>query len=305
MAYKRSKRFAAKRVRKRFRSYGRRYYRRRSRAGRYIRRRYYRFPRSTEVKIVEGQQAHTWDFDNSLDVDNYTFAPGLRLIVGSTASTEGLFISQGSGVNQRIGMKITPVKLRLCGSLSYDRVPTQTTPAVPEAFQIALTIYQVRGGNIKFSPSNENYHNLALYSASSDSLLGGAEIKKLYNYYQSTAPSTQAPLADRTFTPDQLRQNMGTAKTPFRLGLGGQCKVLYKKTFTLQTGDRTSIPFRIVTKVPNRMVWPETDNGGTGTSISTQPRNAIYALWVVIPQSTKPYGNVNLTYQTQLFFLDR
>lgn len=294
MAYKRYKRFGAKKTRKRPR-YSRRYYRRRSRISHYkYSRGLRRFPKATEAKLVEFQQQHSWSFNQDLENENVTFYPGLSCII--PFDTVGINIGQGTAVNQRIGAKVKPIKLRLSGVLSYDR-HFSGNAIIPESFHVRLLVYQVRGGNATKAPNTSDYHPLAMVT--SDGKVDGKRLQSLFNYYNVTDNQPTV------FTPTQMKMNMGTGKTPLRLGIGGQFKLLYTKNFVLSSTQKATIPFRIVTKVPNRLVWPENPNGAANPQPTSYCRNCIYAVWVVVPQTCNPIGEVFLSNNMQLFYIDK
>lgn len=298
MAFKRYKRIRARKTRKvfhysrggfrrRYRRYGRRYKRNR------------RFPRSTECKCVEVRTSTSWEFDNGQN-NTIVFAPGKVLILPS--DRYGIDIAQGTSGTQRIGNKITPVKLRICGALSFDRDPANVDPGsdyIPESFHVRLLVYQVRGGNGNKAPYDKDYHPLAMETM--NGTLGGEPIARLLDYYAYSANATT------TFTADQMRSNMGSAKCPLRLGIGGQFKMLYTKTFVLSNTKTCTYPFRLVTKVPNRLVWPEKDSNDNSNDKGTKVcvRNAVYLVWLCTPQTIAPKGVVHLNYNTQLFFMDK
>lgn len=330
MAYKRRKRFAAKRMLK-VRFYpSRRYYRRRRRN----RKRHYksrRFPKRTEVKVKSGSQDYIWQFNTSNVSNNGAkFYPGRVFYIPAISSAHSkccLNIEQGTTVNTRIGSKIKPVKLRLCGSISYEPIfqklfqhdlvqepagitgyytvsgQSSTDHDVPHSFQLRLFVYQLRGGNAfdKTESVSNNFHSLMIVPNAnseqldeSQSLIDGIGVSKLIGEYHGT----------HDFDVVQMRQNIGTGKTPLRLGIGGQMRMLYTKTFTVQTGSRSSVPFRIVTRVPNRLVWPENFKGDMDVDSSTLCRNPICVVWVCVPQSYRPMGNISVHQSVQLFYTD-
>lgn len=292
MAYKRYKRFRPRASRKRAR-YSRRYYRRRARKYRSYYRRGRRFPKATEVKQVSFATSHEWAFNQDMENENTQFTPGFIAILPSNQF--GVDITQGTATFNRIGCKIRPCKLRLCGSLSLDRVFSD--PGIlPQSFHVRLIVYQVRGGNGANSPYSDAYHPLAITTA--DGNVGSKEIKKVLCYYNG-------PDTGNSFTPTQMAQNMGAGKTPLRLGIGGQFKMLFTKTFVLSDQHVSTKPFRIVTKVPRRLVWPEQANGVASNASEQYVRNAIYCLWICVPQTKNPVGSVFLNYNTQLFFTDK
>lgn len=298
MAYKRYKRIRAKTVRKRAR-YSRRYYRRRARKYRSYYRRGRRFPKATEVKQVTFNLDHKWSFNQELQNETVTnFFPGVCSVVpcAGSAIPPGINIATGTSQSQRIGNKVSPIKMRFAGSLSLDR-EFASPNILPQSFHVRLIVYQVRGGNAAYAPNVSGYHPLAMDST--DGRLTGAHLKKLLNYYASTDNTAG------TFTSSQMRSNMGAGKTPLRLGIGGQFRMLYTKTFVLSDQHVSTKPFRIVTKVPRRLVWPEKPDGAKETDPEPSVRNAIYAVWFCVPQTVNPVGNVYLNYQTQLFYIDK
>lgn len=296
MAYKRYKRFRARKTRKVFR-YSRGGFRRRYR--RYYRRykRNRRFPKSTECKCVEIRTSTSWQFDAN-GTDAIAFSPGRVTIIPSP--NHGVDIVQGTSGTQRIGNKITPVKLRITGALSFDRdYGAIQTDNIPMSFHVRLLIYQVRGGNGDKAPYDADYHPLAMETV--NGMIGANMISRLLDYYSYTNGT------NASFTVDQIRDNMGAAKCPLRLGIGGQFKMLYTKTFNLSNTKNASYPFRIVTKVPNRLVWPERTENTTKKDKETKPsvRNAVYITWICTPQSVAPKGDIHLNYNSQLFFIDK
>ncbi|QCH00632.1 Cap [Circoviridae sp.] len=290
MAIKRFKRFGARSSRKRAR-YSRRYYRRRNRKFKRYYRRGRRFPRATEVKSVSFYSKQIWQFDQDLANQDVTFYPGFVTMFPSPQI--GIDITQGTNTNQRIGAKVTPIKLRLSGSLSLDRVFAK--PDIqPQSFHVRLIVYQVRGGNGSFNPNQSGYHPLAM--ATNTGLLDASQLQKLLSYYDGQGT---------TFQTSVMRSNMGTSKVPLRLGIGGQFRMLYTKTFVLSNQFSSTKPFRIVTKVPRRFVWPETPDGLQDNAPQAKCRNSVYVVWICVPQTANPIGDVHLNYNTQLFYIDK
>lgn len=290
MAIKRYKRFGAKSSRKRPR-YSRRYYRRRYHKYKRYYRRGRRFPRATEVKSVSFFTSKQWNFNQEMANQNVAFSPGIVAIFPSTSI--GIDIANGTLNNNRIGAKVTPVKVRLAGSLSLDRLFSK--PDIqPQSFHIRLIVYQVRGANAQFAPNTNGYHPLAIHT--DDGLFGAEEVQKLLSYYEGS---------QATFTPAQMRSNMGSGKTPLRLGIGGQFRMLYTKTFVLSNQYSSTKPFRIITKLPRRFVWPEKTDGGQDNQTKPSCRNCVYCCWICVPQTDNPIGNIYLNYNTQIFFTDK
>lgn len=303
MAFKRFKRFGFGKTRKRSRYSRRRYYRRRSRPGRSVRR-YRKFPRSSEAKVVSGNSGCNWVFaEDDTAPNNYTFYPmhTYHVFKGANDTSPGLIVAPGTGSNQRIGAKFTPIKLRFSGSISFQRAEyVSDVDYVPRAFAVRLIIYQVRGGNAGSHSNEAGYHPLALV-ANAEGMADATQVTKLIGFYSNN------PLEPNIFGSERMIENIGAAKGPMRLGIGGQMRMLYQKTWTLQTGTRSSIPFRIVTKVPRRIVYPEVNDGGAGNAQVTggTPRNCVYAAWIIVPQNVPAIGTVRLRYQCDAFFIDK
>lgn len=301
MAFKRYKRFGARSARKRVRYSRRRRFYRRSRAGRSFRRGR-KFPRSTETKVLSASGGASWNFEaGDLEPENYTFKPMhvFRVFKGATDTRPGIACGQGTGINERIGAKITPIKLRFSGSISFSRDYTAQIDYVPRAFAIRMIVYQVRGGNGQISTADAGYHPLCLV-ADADGMCGASEITKLlgtYGYGNGQNPDI--------YTQALIVQNMSASKSPLRLGIGGNMRMLYTKTWTLQTGTRSSIPFRIVTKLPRRIVYTESTTGANGNQAAVNPRNTIFAAFLLVPMNANVVGRVDLRYQCDCFYIDK
>lgn len=354
MAFKRYKRFRYRKARKN------RY--RRRRAVRYSRRRgakrswrNRRFPRGTEVKSVANHQQVRWDVSytrsNVTNVTWYEYpmrtfvfpAPERTLEYGSVTAkqTNNMDVADGTGISERIGGKIKPIKLRIYGSMAINdawlngqypvlqqtvinqQVPAQGASArevmesdVRLAFAVRLFVYQVRGGNSNKHPQDKDYHPLALenvvLSDRPATPFGNAsQVKKLLAAYQGT---------DTVQTFENLLDNISAVNQPLRLGLGGQFRMLYTKVYYLSS-IKPARPFRIVTKVPRRLVWPEIQDGGNDIVLSNYARNAIYVAWLLIPLNppskfppSATFGvadasvterSVDLSYHVQMFYTDK
>lgn len=296
MAFKRFKRFRPRRTRKIAR-YSRRYYRRRGARSSYGRkyRGTRRFPRSKEAKMIEGVSASGWTFTTDVENEDITFYPMNTTIIPSDMSS--MNIAQGTNGHQRIGNKVRPIKLRLSGVLSYDRKFSLAEPIIPESFHIRLIVYQVRGANAAYVPNADGYHPLGIVTT--NGLADAAQVQRLLNFYNDPYPQGNHTV----FTHEAMLKNMAASKTPLRLGIGGQFRMLYTRTFILSSSDKTSYPFRIVTKCPNRFVWPENSSGQV-SQVAQNCRNAVYICWLCVPQTKNPIGNIWLNYQTQLFYID-
>ena len=168
MAFKRYKRFGARSARKRARYSRRRRFYRRSRGSRGFRRSR-KFPRSTETKVISGVSGASWDFPvEDLQPEAYAFKPMhvFKVFKSYTDTSPGISCSQGTNVHQRIGAKVTPIKLRFSGSVAFSRGYSADEPDyVPRAFALRLIVFQVRGGNGSQPTNNANYHPLTLVAS--------------------------------------------------------------------------------------------------------------------------------------------
>lgn len=354
MAFKRYKRFRYRKARKN------RY--RRRRAVRYSRRRgakrswrNRRFPRGTEVKSHANHQQVRWDVsysrgaNNSVSWSEYpmrTFvfpAPERTLEVGTVNAkqTNNMDIADGTGISERIGGKIKPIKLRIYGSMALNdswlnaqrvilnqqttnsQVPAQGAMAqdiiesdVRVSFAVRLFVYQVRGGNSNKHPQDKDYHPLALENVKLNDRpatpFGNAsQVKKLLAAYAGT---------DTLQTFENMLDNISAVNQPLRLGIGGQFRMLYTKVYYLSS-IKPARPFRIVTKVPRRLVWPEIQDGANDIVLSNYARNAIYIAWLLIPlnppskhppqasfglsNASAAERSVDLSYHVQMFYTDK
>lgn len=329
MAYRRYSRYKRKYGRKGRTRYRRRYRRYRFRK-RYYRGKYRRFPKSTETKVVSKVSGHYWNMSEALanlELGKLVFHP-LRMVSigGGTSDFYNIRIQAGTGLNQRIGAKIKPIKLRISGVMNYIGPltsngsvanPTNNANATlgmtlpmesPQAYQLRLIVYQVRGANTDYNVGQENYHPLGLLF-----IPNGQEVLT----YEDNVARARAlclrsllqhyyyDVGDLNFTQEELISNSGVGKMPFRLGIGPMMRVLYNRTWTLQSGYKTSVPFRIVTKVPRRLVYPESNSVAQGDGqIETNVRNAIFIAWILIPMSPQPTGKVTLNYNVEMFYTD-
>lgn len=304
MAFKRYRRFGARSFRKRARHYRRRRYYRRFRGAKRVGR-YRRFPRSTETKIAQFLGGAVWQFQSQDSaLASASFPPMHACCIPKTpdATQLGVAIANGTDNQTRIGSKIKPIKLRFSGAVSYTRqapssAGSHTYNYAPAAFALRVVIYQVRGGNGSSSTGDAAFHPMAIVTDATGSATGLQARKIFGTYYCGSNGLDQ--------TADDLRRNIMVSKGPLRLGIGGQMRMLYNKTYTMQTGGRTSIPFRIVTKIPRRFVWAEQPNGAGGVATQTTCRNPVYATFTLVPLTAQPEGDVILDYQCDCFFIDK
>lgn len=347
MAFKRYKRFKYRKARKN------RY--RRSRFTRYSRRRSSkrvwrnrRFPKSTEVKSIAGGRTTSWNVNYSVSnnkviwpeypMRSFCFpAPELAFELNGVAGkqTNNFDIEDGTGISERVGGKIKPLKLRIFGSMSLNDPylsiallssnnnfgsDNQTTgwqeSDVRLSFAVRLFVYQVRGGNSSEHPQTKPYHPLALVNIQNSTsgindMCDHEQVQKLLASYAHDAGGA---------TYDSMVKNISAVNQPLRLGIGGQFRMLYTKVFYLSS-MKPSRPFRIVTKVPRRLVWPEIQNGADDIVLSNYARNSIFIAWLLIPLNPPKALNpailnqapsittidrtVDLAYNVQLFYTDK
>lgn len=318
MAYRRKRSKMASRS-----SYRRRYSRRR----RYRRynsrrtyRRYRRFPKHSECKTIVKAVSYYWAFDNPTLVTESTvqFAP-MRVFVLPGISQN--YANAVAPLNQsltnsgRIGAKVSPVKLRITGSMSYsppnyiEDEPTRTMQILPGAFHLRLVVMQLKGCKTDLTTSfDEDYHPLIIppfttnefNGDKSKSCVNGKGVAKIFGRYKFTEGG------DHTrFSSDDMCFNMSAGVTPFRQGIGGQMRMLYTRTFRIDSGTHNSIPFRIVTKVPRPFVWPEKVDGFMDVETQSLCRNPVVIYWLLVPQTNLPHGRVYLNQQIECFFTDK
>lgn len=308
MAY--SKRARASRARRR---YHRRRYGRYKRKYRRYRRRYRRASR-TEVKCVSKECYYAVNTQNVPVNDDrmagIKFKPMNIFIVGCPPPDGFNYcvgFTEGTGPQQRIGAKISPIKLRLSGAISIDfgdsRSDVMPDPAAeqPNFWQIRLLIYQVRGGNTQYNPYSQFYHPLALEVVDTNGGCYPSQIKKLLSTYQGTDGNAI------NYTRESWLSNQGMCKFPLRRGIGGQMRVLYSKSFWINATKNPVKQFRIVTRRPRSLVWTEDLSGADNHNILTQPRNSIYICWMYQPGNYDASKQlpIYLSCQYELFYKDK
>lgn len=331
--YKKASRRYARRARRR------RYLRRRRLARNAYRRRYrsrYRKSR-TEYKRLEGFETVQFKFDMR-DVggrNGYVCGPGWFhcFTIGSAQGWSIHPIMQGTGIDQRIGAKITPVQLRFFGTVNattqYDfneGAFEYTYPRSTQLLYVRVIIFQVRNGNTSMNNDEEGFCSINPYctTLSIDNNYG-------YNFTDNqfqvnepgsfnrlfTAPPTfqrvrfQYPTNSNpaTFmTVDELNkvnwptwQNL--VRTPFRLGIGPSFKVLKDKLYKIRPALNQSIPFRFKTKRPMRMVWPESPT--QENHLALNPRNPIYIMTIPVVSQPTEDMEIFIRYNFQLYYSDK
>lgn len=293
---------AKKASRRRYRRFG---YSRRSRWRRY-RRRYpkrsgRRFPKGTEVKSVSKLVNYSQQIGVVSGANLITYKPGFCTMIGGSNNNAAYNISivKGTESYQRVGTKIEPIKLRISGSLTLTTSNDGQVNSAPNFWQVRCIVYQVKGGNSSFEPSNGNYHQMALTTA--DGTLGGSTLLNVLMSYYFQANDIQ-------FSAENWLANNVLAKIPLRRGIGGICKILYKKSFWVNSQKNPVKQFRFITRKPARLVWPEANNNvGDSNNNAAVVNNAIYILWMFQPGAFRAAisPDINLTYSVDLFYTDK
>lgn len=296
----------SKKVSRRYRRAGRarRYTRRRRYRRKYSRRSGKRFPKGTEVKSISKTFNGSVTPANSTanDVQFLKFYPGHFVVIGGGSGANCIYIPQGTAQGQRVGAKIEPVKLRVSGAFSLSPKAADQVQYAPNFWQIRLLVYQVKGGNSSYEATNENYHQLAM-NGTTGNIIAGDLIKLFPNYFFSSS-TTQDGV---TYTGANWRANNSIGKVPLRRGIGGLCRVLYKKTFWINTQKNPVKQFRFITKVPRRFVYPESTTSPSGDTTANVANNAVYILWVYQPGAfdVSAVPNLHYDYHVDLFYTDK
>lgn len=285
-------------------------YRRSRRSRRYTRRRRYRryyprrsgkrFPKGTEVKSVSKSFTRAFVYSQYGETQNTTFNPGFVTMIGlKDEQVYGLHIPQGTAQGERVGAKIEPIKLRISGAISLATRGSDQVRNAPNFWQVRCVVYQVKGGNTNYSPNSSNYHPLAM--ATSDGTLGGSSLVRLLMTYHYTSNN------DLVFAQTDWQKNNFLAKIPLRRGIGSMMRVLYKKSFWINTQKNPIKQFRFVTKPPKRLIYPEMPTQGDDDNSANYPNSAIYILWMFQPGTFDPNDvpYLNLDYNVDLFYTDK
>lgn len=298
---------AKKASRRSYRRFGyKRTYRRRRYRRKYTKRSGKRFPKGTEVKSKSKMVSSTLMPTSTVE-NTISYSPGYAFILGGAdASDYMMSIPLGTGQGERVGAKIEPIKLRVSGSMSLensgDIVGNDTYS--PNFWQVRCLVYQIKGGNAAQAPDNENYHQLAMVSSTDDGWLTPKQMRKLLMQYFN-----DGPVADdlNRFTNTCWNRNNNLAKLPLRRGIGGLCRVLYKKSFWINAQKNPVKQFRFITRTPKRFVYPESMARDDGVVPETNCNNSVYIVWMFQPGSFKlnAIPKLNLTFTVDLFYTDK
>lgn len=315
MAYRFKKRYRKRSLRNR-RRYGR---------YRYSRSRKYRNFRSRrrskpEYKRIEVHDSFSETFQYSQEITEgnltvtglygtYGFVHGIG---GCGDQSHNFFynITQGTAATRRIGNKINPVKLRVYGTISFTPY-AEVEMITPSSVMVRCVIFQVRNGNPEYAPNDAQYSSVNPifdWDNGRNTAASGARLFVNYPIRTGVVTINQQRVTTTFIRQDDINTAQTIAKVPFRLGIGGSIKILKDKTYSLNTGHVTSIPYRFKCKKPNRMVWPEsTEDANLPFSIC---KNNIFMCWFIIPTARYSYnlqprfGEVKISSSVEMFYLD-
>ena len=277
------------------RSYRRRYTRRRRYRRKYPKRSGRRFPKGTEVKSKQFNNQGTIVPATDMGSGNLQFYPGYCFSIGGDPSTSNnIAIKQGTAQGERVGAKIEPIKLRISGTFQLVGVAANVNNP-PNFWQVRMLVYQVKGANAQYAPSSADYHSMSVGTGNVNATL----LPRIFSEYYFTSQDI--------FTEQQWRQNNGIAKMPLRRGIGGLCRVLYKKSFWINTQKNPIKQFRFVTKVPRRLVYPETPATNQNESTTSNCNNAIYVMFVAQPgtYAVNDFPKLYWNFHADLFYTDK
>lgn len=282
----------------------RRYTRRRRYRRKYPRRSGKRFPRGTEVKSksmdISGTVNVTSNSSNGVDV--ITYFPGHFIAIGGASGNNVMTFPQGTNQGQRVGVKIEPIKLRISGAISLTDSAAGNINSQPNFWQVRLLVYQVKGGNASINCIEDGYHQLAL-TGNTGNVIAGDMVKLVSNFAWSSSISTTGV----SFTGNNWRANNALGKLPLRRGIGSLCRVLYKKTFWINTQKNPIKQFRFITKTPKRLVYPESALNSDGDQSHQVCNDAIYILWMFQPGSFEldSIPQLYYNYHVDMFYTDK
>lgn len=288
--------------------YGKRSYRYRRRYSRYrfgAKRKYRKFRRyrrnKVEYKRIEAhdgiRQRYQYSQHIFEDANEFTGLHGTFCFVHGIGGTNSnntfpffYNIAEGTSATKRIGNKINPVKLRIYGTISFTNYPS-VNMLTPSSIMVRCVVYQVRNGNPEYDANSQNYSAINPIFNFDTGISAAATGNRLFAAYpvrNGNITVNQQAQQVKYIRLNDLAASQLVAKVPYRLGIGGSIKVLKDKTYTLNTGHITSIPFRFKTKKPNRMVWPE--NVEQENAAYRCCKNNIYVCWFIIPTADRNYG---------------
>lgn len=338
--------YAKKVTRRRYRSsrYRRRAWRRRYRYNKY--RRYYRRTRRrTKVEYKRVEFHHEVEFQGNI-VDwpgasnllktHFYVSPDYYscFIIGSSNYGPGVAIGQGTGTNKRIGAKITPVTLRLFGSMSIMAKDQSLTFDQNDAglkgigsvnqVMVRMLVFQVRNGSpgiydlmsSGFSSINpirttklatDGSSILQYNNRNATEYLDPEWFWRMFTIekYITRQEDTNTKSVIQTIIPGRRANQAMLAKAPYRNGIGSSVKILKSKLYYLRPFGTSTFAFRTKIKRMHRMVWPESPAGLELDEITVEPRNPIYITFIPIFPTGLSAAQITINYQGQLYYTDK
>lgn len=324
LAKKASRRYSSRFNYKRW--YRRRRYRRRYRKRYY--RRNYKKPEYKRIEETRQFQWHCYDLRDPLNLtgnagDFYVMTkPYYFSIIGRGTDPAGaLFgvdIPQGTGVNQRIGAKITPAKLKFQVSMGIipveNTVPDDNAPGVnlygghlranyntssSRAFKVRFIVMQVKNGNCEQPPHSPAFHQVNPALA-----LDQPDIQFFNKAFESGRPDFQYVLAQDQWymAAGQLEHWWNCVISNYRRGTGGQFRILKDKIYTVDSSRGSFYTFKFKTKRPSMMTWVERRDGNNG--IYSYPKNPIYIIAIPFPNCPMADCKLSFIYKYNFYYTD-
>lgn len=247
-------------------------------------------------------------------------------------------ISQGTGLNERVGAKIRPVSLRFFGTMSIrDKLqdfnqPVNSLNPVTNVDQVSIRmlVIQIRNGNNDYNPQRKEFsevnpfvtthdpnnvaHHIEVtngiaqtYAIPSDFF---ARVFSVGNMHAQEFIITQGqgnPPREVTNYWDYLTMNARMtsgvyAKTPYRSGIGPYIKILKDKRYKLNPTLGSNFAFRCKSARPYRMVWKEDKDNENELQASC--RNPIYIIFIPIYPLGTSENTIEINFNYQMYFTD-
>lgn len=305
----------------------RRYYKRRFKRGRYFYRRrkgYRRYHRKTklaEYKRIEFA-AHEEFMAQSKNVTyggetkvGFVVLPSFHTFTTIGSSRAGVTIPQGYLNAQRIGNKINPYKLRVWGTLaltpSFDNNGQPLTNPNLTACQVRVIVMQVRAGNTEWDPANINFTDwnpyVEIYSPNNQtqSYVSPQFMNRILSQYPQVkfwVPNAQTGIREQFVWGTEYAEYTATSKSPYRMGLASYVRILKSKTYTLQSGYKTTLPIRFKCKKPSRMIWCEHKTADNTTEENC--RNPIYIVAIPLFLGSFPNARLEVNFNVDMSYTD-
>lgn len=324
--------------------YRRRAWRRRYRRNRY-RRRYRRYRRRNKPEYKRKEFRLTAQFSNrinALTVGNVTSNVSVvtphyyDYIVLGAETVEGvpycIPIKQGTNIDQRIGAKISPVGLRIFGTISIETKGQVFNTAIAGLDSVAnvngcmlrMIVMQVRNGNTThsplakdFSPCNPNVVtalsqeqevlNVDQYNGQDCTYFNDPEwFNKMFafsNVYNRHVTREGQTVRVWDYLTSETRFKSGMyAKCPYRQGIGESMRILKDKLYYLNPTVAPTFAIRTKTKKPYRMVWKESRD--QDNVLTANCKNPVYVILIPIFPEGMNQSRISAALNFQLFYTD-